>query len=140
MFPPEWVTFYICIYIYFLKFLMYDYNHFARTTQKTAVIKETCLLIHCMSMDDLLFRAFASAGMCSASRCLAMDLYVTVYLWKEISMFLLFFSNYDFLPPKIKKMENARSPPSPLLCNKLLSHLCFIFLFVPELTMCLIAE
>jgi hypothetical protein len=41
------------------------YNHFARTTQKTAsIIKEVCLLIHYLATDVLLLRAFACARMC----------------------------------------------------------------------------
>jgi hypothetical protein len=55
-----------------------SYNHFARTTQKTAsIVKEVCLLIRCLAVDVLL-RALATAGMCLPSRCLAMGLHVTV--------------------------------------------------------------
>jgi hypothetical protein len=55
------------------------YNPLARTTQKTACIEKACLLIWCLAMDVLFSRAYASAGMCLLSRCLAMVLYVTVY-------------------------------------------------------------
>jgi hypothetical protein len=45
------------------------YNHFARTTQKTA-----CWLVRCLAMDVLLLRAYACAGMCLPSRCLTMGI------------------------------------------------------------------
>jgi hypothetical protein len=53
-------------------------------------IVEVCLLIRCLITDVLLLRAYASAGMCIPNRCLAMNLYVTMYLWfyfKQNSVF-----------------------------------------------------
>jgi hypothetical protein len=41
---------------------------------------EACLLIRCIAMDVLLLRAYASAGICLPSRCLAMGLYVTILI------------------------------------------------------------
>jgi hypothetical protein len=55
------------------------YNHFARTTQKTAsTVNEACLLIRCLAIEVLLLRALAPAGMCLPSSCLAIGLRVTV--------------------------------------------------------------
>jgi hypothetical protein len=60
--------------------LLRFYNHFSRTTQKTAsIVKQACLLIRCLVINVLLLRALAPAGMCLPSRCLAMDLYVTIH-------------------------------------------------------------
>jgi hypothetical protein len=58
-----------------------SYNYFTRTTRKTAcIVDEACLPRPCLSIDVLLFRAFVSAGMCLASRCLAMGIHVTICL------------------------------------------------------------
>jgi hypothetical protein len=44
----------------------------ARTTQKTASIFDgTCLPLGCLEVDVLPLRAFASAGTCVPTRCLA---------------------------------------------------------------------
>jgi hypothetical protein len=43
------------------------------------VVEKAFLLIRCQVMDVLLLRAYASAGMCLPSRCLAMSLYVTIF-------------------------------------------------------------
>jgi hypothetical protein len=45
-----------------------------------AIVEKASLLIRCLAIDVLLLRAYASAGMCLPSRCLAMGLYVTI-LW-----------------------------------------------------------
>jgi hypothetical protein len=42
------------------------------------IVKEECLLIRCLAMDVLLFRAFASAGMCLLSRYLAKSIHTTI--------------------------------------------------------------
>jgi hypothetical protein len=51
-----------------------SYNHFVRATQK-----EACLFIRCLTMDVLLLRAYACTGICLPSRCLAVDLYITIF-------------------------------------------------------------
>jgi hypothetical protein len=56
------------------------YNHFARTTQKTASIEEACVLICCLAMDVLLLGAFASAGISLLTRCLAVGIHVTILI------------------------------------------------------------
>jgi hypothetical protein len=43
-------------------------------------IEKASLLIRCLAVDVLLLRAYASAGMCLPSRCLAMGLYVTIFI------------------------------------------------------------
>jgi hypothetical protein len=43
-----------------------------------SIVKEACLLTHCLAMDVLFLRALAHAGMCLLSHCLAMGLYVTI--------------------------------------------------------------
>jgi hypothetical protein len=54
------------------------HNHFARTSQETAsIVKEAYLLIRCLAIDAKL-RAFASAGICLPSCCLAMNVHVTI--------------------------------------------------------------
>jgi hypothetical protein len=56
------------------------YKPSARNTQKTQpIFEKACLLIHCLAMDVLLLRVYASAGMCLPTRCLAMGLYVTIF-------------------------------------------------------------
>jgi hypothetical protein len=41
-----------------------------------SIVKEVCLLIRCLAMNVLLFRAFASAEMYLPSRCLAVGMHV----------------------------------------------------------------
>jgi hypothetical protein len=54
------------------------YNTSARTTQKTAFIfEEACLLVHYLAMNVLL-HAYTSRG-CLPSRCLAMNIHVTIF-------------------------------------------------------------
>jgi hypothetical protein len=42
------------------------------------IVDEACLPLLCLAIDVLLFRVFASAGMCLANRCLAMGIHVTI--------------------------------------------------------------
>jgi hypothetical protein len=44
-----------------------------------STVEKACLRIRYLAMDIILLCAYASAGMCLASLCLAMELYVTVY-------------------------------------------------------------
>jgi hypothetical protein len=44
-----------------------------------SILKEACLLIRCLGVDVLLLRALAPAAMCLPSRCLAVDLYITIW-------------------------------------------------------------
>jgi hypothetical protein len=49
-------------------------------TENTAsIVKEALLPIRCLTKDVILLRALATAAMCLPSRCLAMDLYVTIW-------------------------------------------------------------
>jgi hypothetical protein len=50
------------------------------------VVKETCLLIRYLAMDVLLLHAFAYAGICIPSRCLALRLYVTILSSTDIEV------------------------------------------------------
>jgi hypothetical protein len=57
----------------------------SRTKQKTAsIVKEACLLMRCLAIDVLLFRALACAGVRLPSRCLAMGIYVTVFMFPDL--------------------------------------------------------
>jgi hypothetical protein len=38
-------------------------------------------MVRCLAIDVLLLCAYACAGMCLPSGCLAMDLYVTIYMY-----------------------------------------------------------
>jgi hypothetical protein len=49
-----------------------------RRRKEASIVKEACLLIHCLAMD-VVFRALAPAGMCLPSRYLARGLYVTIH-------------------------------------------------------------
>jgi hypothetical protein len=67
------------------RLLLYAAKHFFITTlhrpcRKTAasVVKEACLLIHCLAVDVLLLHALAPAGMYLQSCCLAMGIHVTI--------------------------------------------------------------
>jgi hypothetical protein len=55
-------------------------NSFTRIPPKTPppVLNDACLHIRCLAIDVLLFRAFASAGTRLPTRCLAMDVHVTI--------------------------------------------------------------
>jgi hypothetical protein len=48
-----------------------------------SILKEACLLVRYLAID-VIFRTFASAGMCLAIRCLAMGLHVTIYFYVAI--------------------------------------------------------
>jgi hypothetical protein len=48
------------------------------TGNTASTVDEACLPHHCLSIDVLLFCAFAFARMCSGSRCVAMSAHVTV--------------------------------------------------------------
>jgi hypothetical protein len=74
-------------------------------TENTARnVDEACLPRRCLAIDVLLFHAFASAGMCLASRCVAMGMHVTIqshcvfiYLWRVLAMHpMAYFSEYLF--------------------------------------------
>jgi hypothetical protein len=55
------------------------YNPCERITQKTAsLLLRDSLLIRCLAIDVIFVARVGSAGMCLMSRCLAMDLYVTI--------------------------------------------------------------
>jgi hypothetical protein len=43
-----------------------------------SIVKEACLLICCIATNILLLRVFASAGMRLPSRCLALDIHVSI--------------------------------------------------------------
>jgi hypothetical protein len=43
-----------------------------------SIVKKAYLLIRCLAMEVLLLSAFASAGICIPSRCLAMGIHVTI--------------------------------------------------------------
>jgi hypothetical protein len=45
-----------------------------------SIIKEVCLLIRCLAIGVLLLRAFACAGICLPSCCLAMGIHAIVYM------------------------------------------------------------
>jgi hypothetical protein len=55
-------------------------NNSARTPRKTlsSLVKIACLLVRYLAIDVLFFHAFASAGICLASRWLAMGIHVTI--------------------------------------------------------------
>jgi hypothetical protein len=53
-------------------------RHGPRRTHSHSTVEKACLLMRCLLMDVLLLGAYASAGMCLPSRCLAMGLYVTI--------------------------------------------------------------
>jgi hypothetical protein len=57
-----------------------SYNSSARTPQKTppSVVRNACLLVRYLARDVLLLNAYDS-GMCLPSRCLAMNICVTVH-------------------------------------------------------------
>jgi hypothetical protein len=57
------------------------YNPSAWTPRKTlsSIVKEACLQLRYLAMDDLLLSAFV-ARMCLRSRCLAMGIHVTIYI------------------------------------------------------------
>jgi hypothetical protein len=66
-------------YFYFVPFSVSFYNSSARRTQEIHfIVKVACLLCHWLAMDVLLFGTFVSAGMCLASRCLAICIHVTL--------------------------------------------------------------
>jgi hypothetical protein len=52
-------------------------NH-ADNTVSLLLTRLAYLLIRCLAVDVPLLRAYASAGMCLSSRCLAMDLNITI--------------------------------------------------------------
>jgi hypothetical protein len=56
------------------------YNHYLRTRIKHSIfiVEKVCLLSCCLAVDVLLLRAYAHAGMCLPSRCLAMGVHVTI--------------------------------------------------------------
>jgi hypothetical protein len=62
-----------------------SYNPSAQAPQKapSSVVNDACLLVRCLTIDVLLFRAFASAGMCLPTRFLAMNIPVTIF-WCEM--------------------------------------------------------
>jgi hypothetical protein len=45
--------------------------------ENLCIVEKACLLTGCLAMNVLLLLAYASAGMCLPSRCLAISLYVT---------------------------------------------------------------
>jgi hypothetical protein len=51
------------------------------TIENTAfsIVAKACLPRRGLEIDVLLFRAFSSAGMCLASRCLVMGIHVTIH-------------------------------------------------------------
>jgi hypothetical protein len=53
-----------------------------------SIVKEVCLLIHCLAEDVLLLSTFASTGMCLASHYLATSRYVLN--WYFVVLALLF--------------------------------------------------
>jgi hypothetical protein len=64
-------------------------NHIENTSSSIVVFTARCIGTEviqflpaycgrCLAIDILLFRAFASAGMCLATRCLAMGIYFTI--------------------------------------------------------------
>jgi hypothetical protein len=55
------------------------YRHGPRRKHSLCIVEKACLLIHCLAMDVLLLRAYASAEMCLPSRCLAMGLYIKIF-------------------------------------------------------------
>jgi hypothetical protein len=66
---------------------LYNPSHGKRRKHSLFVVEKACLMIRCLEMDVLLLRAYALAGMCLPSRCLAMGLYVTIYTittWQNI--------------------------------------------------------
>jgi hypothetical protein len=55
-----------------------SYKHFARTSQKTSsIVKNTYLLVRYLTVDVLLLSAYV-VGICLLTRCLAMDIRVTM--------------------------------------------------------------
>jgi hypothetical protein len=55
-------------------------RHGQRRNHRLSTVEKACLLICCLAMEVLFLRAYASAGICLPSRCLAMGLYVTLLL------------------------------------------------------------
>jgi hypothetical protein len=53
-------------------------RHGLRRKYSLPIVEKACLLIRRLVMDVLLLRAYASAGICLLSRCLAVGLYVTI--------------------------------------------------------------
>jgi hypothetical protein len=75
-------------------------NSSARIPRKTpsSVVKDACLQLHCLAVDVLLFRAFASAGTCLPTSCLTVGIYATV-LSTHLSLGLLVVSFFLTFPP-----------------------------------------
>jgi hypothetical protein len=72
-------------------------RHGSRRKHNLSVVEKACLLIRCLTMNIILLRAYASAGMCLASRCLAVGLYVTILfdvlqVFEKIKQKLLFYA------------------------------------------------
>jgi hypothetical protein len=80
----NWTPLYSFVLLQFwseLRLTVPSYNFSAQTPRKTpsSFVKNACLLVRYLAMDVLLLlRAYASV-MCLPSRCLAMDICVTIY-------------------------------------------------------------
>jgi hypothetical protein len=57
-------------------------SHFCTDHEENtiSIVKETCWLVRCLAVDVLLLRAYNCEGTCLPSRCLAIGLYVTIYI------------------------------------------------------------
>jgi hypothetical protein len=53
-------------------------RHRLRGKHSLSIFEKTCLLIRCLAVDVLLLGAYAPAGICFPSRCLATGLYVAI--------------------------------------------------------------
>jgi hypothetical protein len=63
---------------------------------RASIVKEASLLIHCLAMDVLLLRAFASAGVFLPSRCVAIGIHVTIFYFQTVLIW------YVYFPPKVR--------------------------------------
>jgi hypothetical protein len=103
--------------------------------QNTAsVVKEACLLIHCLAMGVILLRALAPAGRCLPNRCLAICIHVTVLII-VFSSGNLFIIKYSFIQYVIS--FDLKCPLALLVTNQkrtvaynVMSFHCKFMLFV----------
>jgi hypothetical protein len=90
-----------------------------------SIVEKACLLIRCIAMDLILLLAYSSAGMCLPSRCLAMGLYVTIFL----PCAFVLPSFYDISQPK-------RCAPVLLLACIILFHVLTMILWSVKTLRC----
>jgi hypothetical protein len=53
-------------------------RHGPRRKHSLSIVHKAYLLIRCLAMDFLFLRSFASAGICTPGRCLAISIHVTI--------------------------------------------------------------